>query len=87
MGRTLSSCSAFSDLLCGQGCAWARSEKPHLKCWLLSCTLGLPMDRRWIGQLLLDVEVQQGLEGGEDRPVFAVFVAPFVPMICERPLK
>lgn len=45
------------------------------------------MDRRWIGQLLLGVEVQQGLEGGEDRPVFAVFVAPFVPMICERPLK
>lgn len=49
-----------------------------LQRWLLSCSLGLPMDRRWVGQLLLSVKVQQGLEGGEDRSVFAVFVAPFV---------
>lgn len=58
-----------------------------LQCWLLSCCLGLPVDRQWVGQLLLHGKVQQSLEGDEDRSVFAVFVAPFVPIRCGRLLK
>lgn len=42
---------------------------------LPSCSLSLPADGKRAGQLLLCAKVQQGLEGGEGRSVFAVLGA------------